>query len=650
MPELPPRYEPLSRLGAGGGGEVWSVRDRVSGRGLALKVLSRDAGEAEIDALVRETVALSGLEGLGVPRVVAFGALRDGRRYMVRELVQGTSLDEVLQRSDGTPWIEAIATACDQLTVVHRAGLLHGDIKPANVIVGADGRGTLVDLGLAAPWREGGAAAQGLTPKYAAPELLQGEPLTVRAEVYAIGATLSEALGRRGDELPEERRMALAKVAARATEPSAAARWPSADELASALRRAAGLPPSAPSDEPPWPVLGLEATARALLERVGTTPPGGAIAVQGPRGSGRTTLARRLAWTLGVHGCAVSMIEAPKSGLAMREVVEIELAQHRAVPADGASSREASTSPVVIVDDAEQLDDASREAIRRASDAGARLVVIAPREVATTMAGGPRVVFVVPPLDVEASAELVRRSVPSLPDTLRARLVERIGGRPGSLRAAVRQLAGRAIVSKEDIDAALGSDGASWSLPPSSGRAQWLEEAERALDLGRFDDAVSALGSLGSPRDDAERVRVGLARARVAIGRGDPATALTELANIEGKALSGSHPRAWRLLRARACLRAGQHADAARLAQEVVDAGAGDELAAEALSVRGVALAFTGEDTAARAVLEEAIRIARATGEPRVEAVALGSSAIAHQRAGRTADARRAYEGSLAAA
>src|SRR3984957_255230 len=94
---FPRRYEPIRCVGAGGGGEVWAVRDRVSDRVLALKVLSRDAGEAEIDALVQEAVALSGLEGLGVPRVVAFGALRDGRRYMVRELVEGKSLEDVLQ-------------------------------------------------------------------------------------------------------------------------------------------------------------------------------------------------------------------------------------------------------------------------------------------------------------------------------------------------------------------------------------------------------------------------------------------------------------------------------------------------------------------------------------------------------------------------
>src|SRR5580692_5394913 len=93
---LPSRYEPVRRLGAGGGGEVWALRDRVTSQALALKALARDAGEAEIDALVREAVALSGLEGLGLPRILAFGALRDGRRYMVRELVDGQSLDDVL--------------------------------------------------------------------------------------------------------------------------------------------------------------------------------------------------------------------------------------------------------------------------------------------------------------------------------------------------------------------------------------------------------------------------------------------------------------------------------------------------------------------------------------------------------------------------
>jgi transcriptional regulator with GAF, ATPase, and Fis domain len=643
MPDLPPRYEPMQRLGAGGGGEVWSVRDRVSGRILAFKVLSSSAGEAEVGALVREAIALSGLEGLGVPRVVAFGALRDGRRYMVRELVEGRSLDELLhdvpspRPATALPWIEAIATACDQLTVVHRAGLLHGDIKPANIIVGANGRGTLVDLGLAAPWREGGTAAQGLTPKYAAPELFAGEALTVRAEVYALGATLAEALARRGDELDEAVRLALAKVAARATERTAGARWPSVDELASALRRAAKMASSPGSDEPPWPVLGLDAAAQGLLERVRGTSAGGAIAVEGPPGSGRTTLVRRLAWTLGVQGRAVAVIEAPKSGMGIRDVVEIELAQ--LAGAEG---------PVVVVDDAEHLDDASREALLRVLGGGARLVMVGSRAAVAKVAGREAREFVLEALDATSASELVHRSVPSLPDALRSYLVERIGGRPGALRAAVRRLAGKAIVSREDIDAALG--GPESIAPASTGRTQAFKQVERALDMGRFDDAARGLQDIGDPSGTGEQVRVALARARLAIGRGEPAAALAELAAVEKVALATDQKRSWQLLRARALLRSGDYAAAGDLAESVAAQDASDALAADALSVRGVALAFLGEDTAARALLDEAIRVAQGTGEPRAEAVALGSAAIAHQRAGRTGAARAAYEAALAAA
>jgi transcriptional regulator with GAF, ATPase, and Fis domain len=631
----------------------------MNARVLALKVLSRDAGEAEIDALVHEAVALSGLEGLGVPRVVAFGALRDGRRYMVRELVEGQSLEDVLHGSDATPWVAPIASACDQLTVVHRSGLLHGDVKPANIIVGAEGCGTLVDLGLAAPWREGGTAARGLTPKYAAPELFEGEPLTVRAEVYALGATLSEALARRGDELPDETRLALAKVAARATEAAASARWPSVDELASALRRAARLGPGE-STEPPWPVLGLDATAQSLLARVRGLPRGGTLAIRGPRGSGRTTLARRLAWTLGVEGRPVALVDAPSS-------LALELSAH-----EGAGDF------TVIVDDGDTLGDAERQALRRAVKEGATLVWVgddvpsvisagqdgsnAPSSPASSLARrnghGQRApaepcdkdTFVVPPLDERAAAELVQRSVPSLPDALRAYLVERVGRRPGPLRAAVRRLAGRVVVSKEDVDAALGATSRASGPPASVGRAQALEAIERALETGRFDEADRALEGMGAPRGELETVRVGLARARIALGKGDTTRAVAELAAVQGPALKLPTRRAWQAVRARAHLRAGEYGEAARLAQDVVEAEASDVLAADSLSVRGVALAFTGEDTLARAALEEAVRVARATGEPRVEAVALGSAAIAHQRAGRTGDARRAYEASLAAA
>src|SRR5262245_24630868 len=113
---LPPRYEPIAPLGKGGGGEVWAVRDRIAGKKVALKTLGEGADEREVLALVREAVALSGVEGLGVPRVLRFGRLprsprdvgtlpsagsppsaRAGERpYMVRELVEGDSLADLI--------------------------------------------------------------------------------------------------------------------------------------------------------------------------------------------------------------------------------------------------------------------------------------------------------------------------------------------------------------------------------------------------------------------------------------------------------------------------------------------------------------------------------------------------------------------------
>jgi transcriptional regulator with GAF, ATPase, and Fis domain len=641
MLALPPRYEPQSCLGAGGSGEVWAVRDRVSGRDLALKVLCVGAGEPEIDALVREAVSLSGLEGLGVPRVIAFGALGDGRRYMVRELVPGTSLDEVLKSVD-TPWLEPLANACDALTVVHRAGLLHGDIKPANIIVGPDGRGTLVDLGLAAPWREGGSDVHGITPKFAAPELLRGEPLTARAEVYALGATLREGLARRGPQLPLKVRAELSKVAARATDPFAERRWPSVDEFCSALRHAGELASPPVNGEPPWPVTGLEGLARDLLAKARALPVGSGLVLVGPPGSGRSTLLRRLAWTLGADGCPVAFVQAPDGHVPTREAVKLELAS--VAPPDGG---ERATAPAtVIIDDADDLDADSRGAIADACKSVARLVAVGLPEALSGLIAGPVVTFEVPELAPAVGGELLRRSMPSLSDDLCDVVLQRVSSRPGPLRTAVRRLVGKAIVSAEDVDSALSE---TKSVADDRPRAEAIASVERDLDRGRFDDASLALAALGEAQDDSERVAFALGRARLALGKGDVDGALAELSRVEAIAAGGASRRVWQGLRARALVRAGRYAEAADLGRDVVADDSGDAVAADALSVRGVALAFLGDDNAAREVLDTAVRIATGIGDPRLEAVALGSAAVAHQRAGRMADARAAYEASLAA-
>ncbi|MEO6601896.1 MAG: serine/threonine-protein kinase, partial [Polyangiaceae bacterium] len=289
--ELPDRYEPLAQLGKGGGGEVWAVRDRHSEGKYALKVLAEGASEREMSALVREAVALSGLEGLGVPRVVRFGRLaRSGRAFLVRELVEGQSLEEVIAEGATLRALSALSRAADQLTVLHRAGLFHGDVKPANIVVEVGGRTTFVDLGLAAPFREGGVQAEGLTPRYAAPELFHGAQLTVRAEVYALGVTLAEIVNEsRSSSLNGDVLRELVGVAKRAMLPKPADRFPSVDEFASALRRAAGitLSPEAQADQVSlWPVVGIDATSAQLLEQVRGLEVGQCLRIVGAPGSG----------------------------------------------------------------------------------------------------------------------------------------------------------------------------------------------------------------------------------------------------------------------------------------------------------------------------------------------------------------------------
>ncbi|MEO8874074.1 MAG: protein kinase, partial [Polyangiaceae bacterium] len=658
MIALPPRYEAKWLLGQGGSGEVWAVRDRANGKMLALKILAEGAGDGEVMALVREAMALSGLEGLGVPRVIAFGTIASSgapsqsgsaiatqksgapgkRRYMLRELVEGHSLEEVLDDIALGDWIAPLARASEQLTVLHRAGLLHGDVKPANVIVGADGAATLVDLGLAAPWREGGSRPKGLTPKYAAPELFQGAKLTVRAEVYALGATLADAIERRGAALPKKMRLAFLEIAERATSEEPSARHPSVDELASELRHAAGLTARHFADESAWPVIGLEKTADQLRKALSLLAPGEGLALEGGSRSGRTTLARRLAWSLGVEGQNVVLIEPLLAGsvLTTREVIEIEL------------PTPAPEGLIVIIDDASKLDDASRVAIARASEEGARLVFAASRTTASRFCSGKCVSFAIPPIDSSAAEDLVHRAMPSLPQTLVAYLATEANGRPGKLRAMVKLLTGRAIVAREDIDQVLASREASLPPAPATTPDDVLAIAEKALDMGRIADAEAALEAMSAPATVNDRVRLAIARARMALGVGDSREAKTQLESVAKEAAGSPNERAWQLTTARTHLRYGDYAAASQFATLVASSG-DDALTADALSVHGIALAWTGREVEAEATLGQALEIALRANDRRVEAVARGSMAIVLQRAGKNTEAREAYEASLAA-
>ncbi|MBW2537960.1 MAG: serine/threonine protein kinase, partial [Deltaproteobacteria bacterium] len=689
--EFPPRYQALEQLGKGGGGEVWSARDRVTGQVVALKLLRDGADEPEILALVREATALSGIEGLGVPRVLHFGRLpRSDRAYMVRELVRGRSLADLLSRpSAGEPQavrgaMSAVVQVADLLTRLHRALLLHGDIKPANIIVGEDGRATLVDLGLAAHWREGGTTPKGLTPRYAAPELFCGEPLTPRAEVFALGASLADVLKVGEKALDEAVAEAVGRVVSRATAGLPANRYPSADEFAEALRRAGRVEGDMDRRRGRvWSIVGLDGPAAALTERIRQLDRGGGLVVTGPVGSGRTTLLRRISWSLGVGGAAVAFLESPSS-----EAPQDPLADPP--PGSGAASDaaalESEPAPsvgdlgialehvtmgrapeelVLVVDDADQRTAAELDRLGELREQGATLVMVV-----SSTPGGARLpgrtfaLYEMPPLDEPTAAALVRRMIPSLSDRLIGHIVTRTGGLPGVLRAAVTRLEGAAVVSVDDVEARL--DGVSELAVPSTDP----KELHRLLDRGRFEQAAQQL-ERSSPDGS---LPIELARAKLEIGQSDPQAALQRLQQLQPRLeeqADGDLVALWHLQMARALLRVGDYDQAevqSNLALTQVgvtlieglqggDVGSGlremthgatvGAMVAESLAVSGLAQSFAGKHEEAIRTLRRSVEVARGCSQQGMAATALASLAVALQRGDDLDEAQQAYEEAL---
>ena len=286
------RYQLEQLLGRGGGGEVWAARDRATGAAVAIKALHPDYQEAETEALIRETTTLSGLEGLGFPRVLSLGRADDGRLFLVRDLIEGDSFAKA-SHDDPRRALSLLCVAADVLTVVHRAGLLHGDVKPENMIVRPAGDIAFVDLGLATALREGrGGELLGLTPRYAAPEVRAGNSISVKSEVYSLGIILRELLDEGADAtLSTGQSDRLAQVAARATQPQPDLRYPSVDEWGQALRSAlSGDAALRRPQGPPWPVLGISSSVYEIKRLLDQTKEGGTLVVGGPPGAGYSTL------------------------------------------------------------------------------------------------------------------------------------------------------------------------------------------------------------------------------------------------------------------------------------------------------------------------------------------------------------------------
>jgi len=196
------RYQILAKIGEGGLAEVYRAQDVALGRLVAVKALRREyvVDPAFLVRFHREAQSAASLTHPNIVAVYDFG--QDlGRPYIVMEYVPGRDLRSILQ-GGGPLAVDQVVDICLQVCAAvgyaHRSGLVHGDIKPGNVLIAPDGRAKVVDFGLARALGESAMDEEGElvwgTPAYFAPEQAAGDRVLPATDVYAIGVILYEML------------------------------------------------------------------------------------------------------------------------------------------------------------------------------------------------------------------------------------------------------------------------------------------------------------------------------------------------------------------------------------------------------------------------------------------------------------------------
>lgn len=206
MTLLAGRYRLTARLGQGGMGTVWRATDELLRQEVAVKEirLPPDLDEASrvelAERTIREARAAAALRSHPSIVTVHDVVLDGGRPWIVMELVRGRSLDRAV-RDDGPLPPRRVAEIgrrmIDALTAAHAAGILHRDVKPANVMLTDDGRVLLTDFGIATIAGDAGITQTGMltgSPGYMAPERLRGEADGPLADLWSLGATLFTAV------------------------------------------------------------------------------------------------------------------------------------------------------------------------------------------------------------------------------------------------------------------------------------------------------------------------------------------------------------------------------------------------------------------------------------------------------------------------
>jgi serine/threonine protein kinase len=304
------RYEILGPLGFGATSRVDKARDKIIGRTVAIKTLVHSFGAApQQKQFLREAQIIGQLSHPAIVNLFDVGVEETGLAYLVMEYINGRTLQQVLSDSP-VPWPRACSWAADLATALgraHQAGIIHGDVKPANIMITEEGEVKLSDFGIArfATQVSGSGRIMG-TPAYLAPEQILGEPHSTRSDLFSLGIVLYYMLtgappfdgssvaavcaqiltsdpvppSKRNPALPE----GLDHIVMRCLAKKPEDRYPSGDALAASLYplgRRAPLDPL-PAPQLSWwsrPIQARDvwAFAAALLLLVGVVPAGRAV-------------------------------------------------------------------------------------------------------------------------------------------------------------------------------------------------------------------------------------------------------------------------------------------------------------------------------------------------------------------------------------
>ncbi|MEJ7730363.1 MAG: AAA family ATPase [Polyangiaceae bacterium] len=559
------RYEVVRPLATGGLGSVFEARDRVFQRPVALKAL-RFESPAAIDAFRREFSLLTSCAHPRLARAFDFGRTTFAGApltYSTTELVVGTTLRDHARGRRLELVLPALADALDALAWLHAAGIVHGDVKPDNVLVREDGSGVLIDLSAA---RRGGAGSEELsgTVRYLAPEVLSGGAPTARSDLFALGRTLDDLLALAEGSASEAIRRLTARLGA-----GRPADRPGVEEVLELLahegvaRSRAAVVAGGPAE-----LLGRDGEVRAFEDTLAAAlrgdPGPRAVMVSGPAGIGKSRLMRELVWRAQLQA---SVFEgAPQQGETARHVVERALGRGPVGESvlDLLAARDelarSATTRVLALDGIDLLSAADRallEALVRATQ---------PTDSVIWLLAGPdafdaavaRLDLALGPLDAAStrawSAPFVTAARPQ--DILRV-----TGGHPGTLRDLCADLA-RGVVSETDLDRFADSAAARTRqlvarLPEQEARL--LATMALAGRVGSLDAPRSALDTLeaaGLARLDGRDFR--LARpthARELLGALSPGTVRDVARQLAGSIED-------RAERARYLVHAGEHDEA----------------------------------------------------------------------------------------